>query len=322
MTYGQGQTILASDFNAFYGPTSAGGTSGSNLLDIWATGSGDKGWGQSTVANPAIGSTVSATEWAALVANTATAGQQTGVTTTSRTPAPTSGNVILAFTSFTTDLTNITAARGNAVGSGTLVNTGGTSAPIAESTNAAGWNMTFTQTLTFANANAQRYFWNAGGILQLTMSKTGTSTDKDPDWNTFVGTVGTISFVGRVNSNSQSINGATYPGTSRTGGSGTPTIASTTGWYNLTPGAAATQIYTITDGVSPYTGDTITVKAAVNSGGTVTTITTVWHDNGYSGAGKNNSVSAGGAVTLAFIPPSTTYLTNSWGTPTLSSSVA
>ena len=89
----------------------------------------------------------------------------------------------------------------------------------------------------------------------------------------------------------------------------------------MTPGAAATPIYTITDGVSPYTGDTITVKAAVNSDGTAITFTTVWHDAGYSGAGKNNAVSAGGAVALQYYPPGAT-LTNTWGTPLLSSSVA
>jgi hypothetical protein len=181
--------------------------------------------------------------------------------------------------------------------------------------------MTFTQTIDFVTANQARYFWNAGGRAVITMSKTGTTTDKDPDWNSFVGTVGTISFVGRVNSASQSIGGTTYTGTSVSGGSGTPTVATTTGWYSLTPGAAATPIYSTTDGVSPYTGDTITVSAAVNAGSTAITFTTVWHDNGYSGAGQNNAVSAGGAVALSYFPPGAT-LTNTWGTPTLASAVA
>jgi hypothetical protein len=321
MTYAQGSTILATDFNSFYANTAQGGTLNQCLGDVWGTGSGDKGWGQSYLGNVAVGSTVSATYWAALVANTATAGTQTVTTVSPRTPAPTAGNTITAFTTFTSDLTLITTNRGNAVGQGTVYTTGGSSAPIAEATNAAGWNMTFTQTLTFADANSARYFWNAGGRAVITMSKTGTSTDKDPDWNAFVATVGTISFVGRVNNNSQSIAGSTYTGTSRTGGSGTPTIATTTGWYSLTPGAAATQIYIISEGVAPYTSDTIKVTAAVNAGGTAITFTTVWHDNGYTGAGKNNAVSAGGAVALQYYPPGAT-LTNTWGTPTLSSSVA
>ena len=326
MTYSQGSQILASDFNSFYGPTANGGTSGQNLGDVWGTGSGDKGWGQPLVTNPAPGGLVTATQWAALVANTATAGQQVNYTTATRSPAPTFGTVITAFSSFTTDLTTITNSRGNAQAIGGQYTSGGSSAPIAESTNSSGWNMTFTQTLTFASADAARYFWNAGGIAQITMSKTGTSTDKDPDWNTFVGTVGTISFVGRVAGAAQTIAGTAYPGTSRSGGSGTPTIASTTGWYSLTGGASATTIYTMSETVSPYGGDTITVSAAVNSGRTAITFTTVWHDAGYSQAGQNNSVSAGGAVALSYFPPSTTYLTASWApgavVPTLSSSVA
>ena len=39
MTYSSGGLIQASDYNTF--TTSAGG-----LNDIWASGSGDKGWGQ------------------------------------------------------------------------------------------------------------------------------------------------------------------------------------------------------------------------------------------------------------------------------------
>jgi hypothetical protein len=318
MTYTQGSTILASDFNGFYGPTSAGGTAGANLNDIWATGSGDKGWGQSTVSNPAAASTVTATQWATLVNNLASAGSQTGTTITSRT-APTTGTTISILSALNTDLTNVTNNRGNAAASGTLYTTSGSSAPIAESNNPAGWTMTFTQTLTFASADAARYFWNAGGIARITMSKTGTSTDKDPDWNAFVATVGTISFVGRVASTSQTIAATTYTGTSVSGGSGAPTVATTTGWYTLTGGAAATQIYLTYEGVGPYTSDYIQVTAAVNAGRTAITFTTVWRD---AGAGQTNNVSAGGAVALSYLPPSTSYLSNTWGTPTLSSSVA
>lgn len=321
MTYSSGSTILASDFNGFLGPTSAGGTAGANLYDIWNTGSGDKGWGQSTISNPAIGSTVTATQWATLVNNLATAGSQTNTTITSRT-APTAGNTISILTALNTDLTNCTTNRGNAAAQGAEYTTGGSSSGPAESNNAAGWTMTFTQTLTFASAAQARYFWNAGGRATLNFSKSSTGTDKDPDWNAFAATVGTISFVGRVAGAAQTIAGVSYSGTSRSGGSGSPTIASTTGWYTLTPGAAATQIFIIYDATSPYTGDYIKVTAAENSGGTTITFVTTWVDAGFSGAGKTNNISAGATTALSYFAPSTTYLTNTWGTPTLSSSVA
>lgn len=321
MTYSQGSTILATDFNGFLGPTSAGGTAGANLYDIWNTGSADKGWGQSTIANPAAGSVVTATQWATLVNNLATAGSQTNTTITSRT-APTAGNTITILAALNTDLTNVTTNRGNAAAQGAEYTTSGSSSGPAESDNSAGWTMTFTQTLTFASAAQARYFWNAGGRATLNFSKSSTGTDKDPDWNTFAGTIGTISLVGRVAGAAQTIAGVSYSGTSVTGNTGSPTIASTTGWYNLTPGAGASQIFLQYDGASPYTGDYIKVTAAVNGSATAITFVTTWVDAGYSGAGKNNAISAGATTALSYFPPSTTYLTNTWGTPTLSSSVA
>jgi hypothetical protein len=87
---------------------------------------------------------------------------------------------------------------------------------------------------------------------------------------------------------------------------------------------------------SPYTSDFIQVEAAVNAGRTALTLTTTWFSQGLTGAGQTNNISGGtdtaspysGSpgtapyVICRFIPPSTTYLTNSWGTPTVASSIA
>jgi hypothetical protein len=316
MTYSSGGLIQATDYNGFVSTTA-----GANVNATWSTGTTDAGWGQTALSTVATGGTVTATQWASLVNTLSSMGGQTSTTITARS-APTAGQTITALAAVNTDLTNCYNNRGNAAGSGAQYTSGGSSTPIAEAASPSGWTMAFTQTITFPSAAQARYFWNAGGIAQITMSKTGTSTDKDPDWNTFVSTVGTINFVGRVAGATQTIGGTSYSGTSRTGGSGSPTIATTTGWYTLTPGAAATQIFLMYDSVSPYTGDYIQVYAQVNSGSTAITFITYWRDAGYSGAGKTNNVSAGGAVALTYYPPSTTYLTNTWGTPTLSSSVA
>jgi len=321
MTYVSTGLIQASDFNGFLGPTSAGGTAGANLYDIWATGSGDKGWGQSTIANPAAPSVVTATQWATLVNNLSAACSQTGVTPTSRT-APVTGNTISILAGLNTDLTSVTNSRGNASAIGSQYTTSGSSSGPAESAASGGWTMTFTQTLTFGSAAQARYFWNAGGIARIDFSKSSTGTDKDPDWNAFASSVGTLYFVGRVAGAAQTIAGTSYPGTSVAGSTGSPTVASTTGWYSLTPGAAQSQIMIIYETTSVYNGDYIQVQAAVNSGSTAITFTTYWHDAGYSGAGENNSISAGATTALSYYPPSTSYLTNTWGTPTLSSTVA
>lgn len=333
MTYTSGGLIQATDYNGFVSTTS-----NANVNDVWGTGSGDKGWGQTALNTVAAGTdTVTATQWASLVNTLSTMGSQTNTTLTART-APTVGQTIGILAALNTDLTNVNTNRGNAaaVGATSTTWTGSIAKTAATAANAAGWTITFTQTVTFPSAAQARYFWNAGGRIRLDMSKTSTGTDKDPDWNTFVGTVGTLYLSGRVNGAAQTIAGTSYTGWTRVGGSGVPgTNASTTGWYSLTPGAAATTMWQLNDTVSPYTGDYIRVTAAVNAGSTAVTLTTTWVDAGYSGAGKSNNISGGTdttspysafgtapAVLCRFIPPSTTYLTNSWGTPTVASTVA
>ena len=316
MTYTAGSLILASDYNSF-----ANGGLGTGIGNFWGTGSGDAGWGQTAIANVAAGGTVTATQWATLVNNLTTAGNQTATTITSRT-APVAGNTISILANVATDISSITTRRGYAAAVGAQYTTGGSTAAGAVATSAGGWNLTWTQTITFASAAAARYFWNAGGRIAITTSKSSTGTDKDPDWNAFAATTGVITMVGRVNSAAQTIAGVSYTGTNKTGGSGTPTnLATTTGWYNLTPGAAATQIYLQYDATSPYTGDYIVMNASVNAGSTVLTIQTVWHDNGYTLPGETNNISAGATTSLSYYPPSITYLSNSWGTPTLASAV-
>ena len=65
MTYAAGNIIVATDYNGFVA------TSANNINAIWGTGSGDKGWGQTNISQVAVGGTVTATQWATLVANLA-----------------------------------------------------------------------------------------------------------------------------------------------------------------------------------------------------------------------------------------------------------
>lgn len=338
MTYSSGGLIQATDYNGFVGPTASGGTANANLNDIWSTGSGDKGWGQTAVTNAATGGTVTATQWASLVNTLSSAGSQTNTTLTSRT-APTSGTLVSVLANVNADLTSVTTNRGNAAASGTTSSTwtGSIAKTTATGSGVNAWTITWTQTVTFADANAARYFWNAGGLVRLDMSKTSTGTDSDADWNTFAGTVGTLYMSGRVNGAAQTIAATSYTGFTRVGGTGTPSpFASTTGWYTLVPGAAATTMFTLTNTAATYTSDFIRVTAAVNAAATVLTLVTTWSEAGTSGAGKSRNISGGTdtaspytafgtapAVLCRFIPPSSTYLTTaSWGTPAVASSVA
>ena len=333
MTYSSGGLIQASDYNTFVGNTTAG------LNRVWSTGSGDAGWGQTDIATASTGGTVTATQWAQLVNNLSTSGSQTGTTITSRT-APTAGNLINVLANVSADITSVTTNRGNAPAVGTEYGTfsGTTSKTTATGSGQATWSITFTHVITFASANSARYFWNAGGRARLQFSKTGSSTDIDPDWNTFVALCGSIYFAGRVNGAAQTIAGTSYTGTNRIGGTGgtQTTLATTTGWYSLTPGAAATTIFQLNNTVAPYTGEYIQTTAAVNGASTTLTFVTTWYQPAISppgtddisgGTGVSSPAITVGAATApttlcTYIPPSTTYLTSSWGTPTITASVA
>lgn len=334
MSYTVGGLIEATDYNGFVA------TGANNINAIWGTGSGDKGWGQTAIAQVSVGGTVTATQWATLVANLATAGQQTSSSLTSRTQ-PVAGNTIAILANVATDINTITLNRGNAAASGTTIGTfsGTTSKTTATGSGTAAWTITFTHTVTFANADSARYFFNAGGLVKIMYGKSSTGTDHDADWNTLAGQCGNIFFSGRVNGTSQTIAGQAYTGTTRLNGTGgtQTTLATTTGYYSLTPGAAATTIFQLNNASAPYTPEFIRTTVALNAGSTVLTFVTTWVDDGSSGAGVSSNITGGTAVTspataigaatapttlVNVIPPSITYLTASWGTPTIAASVA
>jgi hypothetical protein len=330
MTYSSGGLIQASDFNGFVS------TGSPNINNIWSTGSTDSGWGQSALSTVSAGGTVTATNWASLVNTLATMGSQTGTTITSRS-APTAGQTISVLAAVATDITNCNTNRANAaaVGSTSTTWTGASAKTTTTGTGNAAWSITWTQTVTFPSADQARYFWNAGGRIYITMNKSSTGLDSDADWNTFIGKVGTISFTGIAAA--KTLGGTSYTGTSRQGGTGGTLniLSSSIGWYALTAGAAATNLFQLYDDLSVYTGDYVLITAAKNAGSTAITFVTTWVSTARTGAGQNTQISGGTDTTspfsaygtaptvlCRFVPPATTYLSNSWGTPTVASSVA
>jgi len=327
MTYSSGQLIQATDYNGFVSTTA-----GANVNDLWGAGSGDKGYGQTALSTVSALGTVTATQWASLVNTISSMGSQTGTGITARS-APTAGNTITILSNLNTDLTNITTNRGNAAGSGSQY-TGwtGTSAKTAGtgSGNSA-WTITFTHTVSFADANSARYFWNAGGLVKWQVGKSSTGTVADTEWNDLASTLcGSIFISGRVNSTAQTINGTSYTGTTKSGGSGTPNVlATTTGWYQLS--TSDTTIYKQYADTAPYTNQYIQLNARTAGSGTQLVLTTTWVDPGssfgpdnISGGSAPSGVSFGSApaTIVSYIPPSTTYLSNSWGTPTVAATTS
>lgn len=327
MTYASGQTITPTEYNGF-----AADTSNANVNDLWGAGSSDKGYGQSTtLSTVASAATITATQWATLNARITSMASHTNTSITSRT-SPATGDTIGILAALNTDLGSINTNRGDAVASGAQFTawSGTSSKTSATGSGAAAWTITFTHTVTFASAAAARHFFNAGGRVKWETSKTADSTAADTEWNDLANTlVGDIYITGGTGT--QTIAAVAYTGTTKIGGSGTATtLATTTGWYDLTTSAAT--IYKQFADTGPYTGQYIQINASATA--TVLTLSTTWVDPGGSGTGSSDDISGGTATSgisfgtapatvVTYFSPSSTYLTEaSWGTPTVVAAVA
>ena len=319
MTYSIGGLIEATDYNGFVSTTA-----GANVNATWSTGTTSAGYGQTALATVAAGSTVTATSWASLVNTIAAMANHQGTTITSRT-APVTGNTITVLSAVNTDITNCYNNRGNAAAQGTQF-TGWTGTNSKTTgTSGASWSITFTNTVTFASADAARYFFNAGGTIKIDVSKTSTGNTGDPEWNDLANTLcGDIYISGGAFS--QTIAGQAYTGTTKLGGTGTPnTLATATGWFDLT--TTDTIVYKQFADTAPYTNNFIQHALKTAGSGTQLVITTTW--SAVDGDPISGGTAASGATPgtapctiVTYYPPSTTYLTASWGTPTVAATTA
>ena len=331
MTYTAGSTILATDYNGFVS------TNGANVNGIWSTGAATAGYGEAAVSTVSAAATITATQWSTLNSRISSMASHQGTTITNRTN-PTTGSTIAILANLSTDLTNITAARGNAAASGaqTTSFTGTTSKTTATGSGSTPWTITFTHTVTWASADAARYFFNAGGRIKWETNKSSTGNLADAEWNDLANTlVGDLFITGGSVLSPQTIAGTTYTGTTKSGGTGTPvTLTTATGWYNLS--TTDTLIYKQFADTAPYTGQFIAVNAKTAGSGTQLVLTTTWVDPGGSGVGSSDVITGGTATTSPFssfgtapttlvtlFVPSATYLTSAaWGTPTIAAAVA
>ena len=331
MTYTVGSTILATDYNGFVS------TNGANVNGIWSTGATTAGYGETALSTVSAAATITASQWSTLNSKISAMASHQGTTITSRTN-PVVGDTIAILANLNTDVTNITSARGNAAASGaqTTSFTGSTSKTTDTGSGSTPWTITFTHTITWASANAARYFFNAGGRIKWETSKTSTGNLADAEWNDLANTlVGDIYITAGSVLNPQTIAASVYTGTTKVGGTGTPvTLTTTTGWYDLL--TTDTLIYKQFADTAPYTGQFIAVNAKTAGTGTQLVLTTTWTDPGGSGTGSSDVITGGTATASPFTTfgtapatlvtlfvPSSTYLTSAaWGTPTIAAAVA
>jgi hypothetical protein len=331
MTYTAGSTILATDYNGFVS------TNGANVNGIWSTGATTYGYGETALSTVSAAATISAAQWSTLNSKISAMASHQGTTITSRSN-PTAGSTIAILANLNTDVTNITAARGNAAASGaqTTSFSGTTSKTTNTGSGSSAWTITFTHTVTWASADAARYFFNAGGRIKWETNKSSTGQLADAEWNDLATTLaGDIYITAGSVLNPQTIAASVYTGTTKVGGTGVPnTLATTTGWYNLL--TTDTQLYRQYADTAPYTGQYISLNAKTAGTGTQLVLTTTWVDPGGSGTGSSDVITGGTATASPFTTfgtapatvvtlfvPSSTYLTSAaWGTPTIAAAVA
>jgi hypothetical protein len=321
MTYSTGSVILDDDYNIF-ATGNASGTGDNNVANVntvWGVGNGDKGYGQTALpvlSAVTAGQTVTATQWSSMLSRISSASTHQNSSITPIT-SPVVGDTISAYAALSTNITTIYNNRLNCVSSGTSITSGGSVSRLTS------WGsiVTFTQTITFASGDHARYYFNAGGRVTLSYSRTGGSSN---DQNTAISDLctacGTITITG--GSGTATIAGGSFTGTNKTGGSGSPTIASTTGYYDLT--TSNVQVFTqSSSSYYGYEGNSLTINVRSNgtqgsnadTGSVLTVSTTI------AKTGALTTIDGTLNSTMILLPSESTNLTTeSWGTPSMSGS--
>lgn len=314
MTFAQHGTIQAVDYNT---QVSTGPNAVNNVL---ATGTGNKGYGQSPLTTVAVGDLVTAVKWSGLMSSISNIASHQGSSISSMT-TPLVGDLVAysGLANIPTNLTTVTTNRLNAVTQG--------SSSSATVTRNSSWqdSLTFTHTVTFASGDAARYFFNAGGQLAITCSHPS-GTNINLLISNMAAEVGTI-VMSAPASGTATIAGTVYNGITRVGGTGaSPSINPNAGYYAMTASPISVFTQLTTGGYHAYFNTYINVQIKSNGtnlsgngdAGSQITIYTTW-DEVPNGA----VVSAGSTTTVTIRPPAVSAgITNTWGTPSVSGSVS
>jgi len=313
MAYAQYGNIAAADYNALVGgnPVTANGT----LNTVWATGGTTTGYGQPALGNVTVGTQVYAADWANLVNKTANVASHQGTSITTVT-APAAGGTITYLSAIPTNLGTIYAPRLNAATQGsTVANT----ATVATTWSAGA---VFTHTISFANGDAARYFFNSGGQLKVTCTHANSTAGINLLFNNLASNVGTV-VLSAPTTGTITISSVSFTGITKIGGGGnTPTTLPNNGYFALNTSNANVFTQLASTGPSGYLSTFIRIVAKSNGtqgvngdAGSVITLYTVWDE-----IPDGLTVGTGSSTTVTVQAPETTYLANTWGTISVSGS--
>ena len=262
MGYQASDKILPAEYNAFLTNTSnSGDIAAYGINHIMGTGLLNLGLGQTALHTVNTAEKITVAQWNSLWTAMNNIQNHTNITALTSTASREVGDVIAVKAALLTDLN----ALATAVQGGSTSATGGltTSASVRSVTTAAeGWDSTATHELsiTWASANAMRFYFNQGGKVRIVQSATASSLSaKD---NSFVD-LGTG--IGNLDIGSQS--------TTRSGAAETLTTDGLAiGFYDMT--TSYQTIIKMTSDNSTYTSNTVEIFAKLDaSPGTAVTMT-------------------------------------------------
>jgi hypothetical protein len=266
MSYTGGGLIQATDYNGF----------ANSVNTQWGTGSGDTGYGQSTtLATVAASNTVTATQWANLIARIDSMRQhQSGAT--SGLTQPTTGNTITYLATLAGQVTTINTNRLSR-------NVGLTAIATAFATGATSWTSNAVRecTFTWGSANAMRHFFNAGGTVTFnTVSSSFSGNTKSDNWEAIANAASATVTTSNFYSNLSTSNYTFYTGTGSGADYGSNSL---TLQARLNAAAGSSTVLTLrayfVDGAGEVFNDTVTGTARIDAsanGATATYLTNVW----------------------------------------------
>ena len=254
MAYVAGDTILDDEYNNFVNSSS----SPYGYNHFAGPGSGAYGLNQSTISTVAAGGTINASQWNSLFTGMANIANHTNNTLTS-TAAVSAGDTIAIKATLIADLATLAASVAAGSPNATAIST----AAAGTSTNGNTWNTSSTieRSVTFANNDTMRAFFNAGGYIRCNPGTSGTvAGNKDVVFQELEAAFGNIDIKAHASTRSGSGETLTTNGLAN-------------GFHDL--GTSYTTILKLTSNNSGYTTNTMQIDAKLNAVPSSATVMTV-----------------------------------------------
>ena len=253
MAYTAGDTILDDEYNTFVNSSS----SPYGYNHFAGPGAGEYGLNQATISTVSAGGTVQASQWNALFTGLDNIANHTNVSITSTSVS--AGDTIAIKAALETDLANLAAAVAGGSTGATAIST----AAAGSSTNSNTWNSSSTieRSVTFANNNTMRAFFNGGGYIRANPGTSGSvDGNKDTVFQELEAAFGNIDI--KAHSSTRSGSGETLT-----------TNGLANGFHDL--GTGYTTILKLTSNNSGYTSNTLQIDAKLNAAPSSATVMTI-----------------------------------------------